>query len=204
RMVQFGRQDAEEAHAIFLREALATGEIDARADFIRANQRILDQAEEIEAKQRRSGLIRATQDLADFFAGKLPGDIHTAAALDAWYRRASPEQQAALRWSLADVLSTTPGLGADDFPTRLRTGAQELRLEYRFVPGDPADGVTAHVPLALLNALPVGTGDWLVPGLLVEKVSELIRGLPKSLRRNFVPAPDFARAFAEAEGTQRH
>ena len=204
RMVQFGRQDADEAHAIFLREALATGEIDARADFIRANQRILAQAEEIEAKQRRSGLIRATQDLADFFAGKLPGDIHTAAALDAWYRRASPEQQAALRWSLADVLSSTPGLGADDFPTRLRTGAQELRLAYRFVPGDPADGVTAHVPLALLNALPVGTGDWLVPGLLVEKVSELIRGLPKSLRRNFVPAPDFARAFAEAEGTQRH
>jgi ATP-dependent helicase HrpA len=200
RAVQFGQQDPAAAHEIFVREALATSEIDARADFIRANQRTLVQAQEIEAKQRRSGLLKSDEELAGFFRGKLPADIHGSAALDAWYRRASPAEQAALRWSLADVLSSTPGVAAEDFPTRLAIAGHELRLDYRFVPGDAADGVTAHVPLALVNALSPIACEWLVPGLLSEKVAELIRGLPKALRRNFVPAPDFARAFVESLG----
>ncbi len=203
RAVQLGKQDPAQAHGIFVREALATGEIDARADFIRANQRTLAQAEEIEAKQRRSGLLKSAEERAALLHGKLPADIHTSAALDAWYRKASPAEQAALRWSLADVMSATPGLAAEDFPTRLAVGNQHIRLDYRFVPGDPADGVTAHVPLALVNALSASACEWLVPGLLIEKVSELIRGLPKSLRRNFVPAPDFARAFVESLGDDK-
>ena len=203
RAVQFGKRDPLAAHEIFVREALATGEIDARADFIRANQRTLAQAQEIEAKQRRSGLLKSPDELVALFDGRLPTDVHTSAALDAWYRKASPAEQAALRWSLADVLSTTPGLAAEDFPARLMVGTHELRLEYRFVPGDPADGVTAHLPLALVNALSANACDWLVPGVLIEKVSELIRGLPKSLRRNFVPAPDFARAFVASLGKDK-
>lgn len=198
RVVQFGKQDPAAAHEIFVREALATGEIDAHADFIRANQRTLAQALEIEAKQRRTGLLKSTEQLATLFDGRLPTDIHTSAALDAWYRKARPAEQAALRWTLADVMSATPGLAAEDFPPRLMLGTHALRIEYRFVPGDAADGVTAHLPLALVNALSPSACEWLVPGLLMEKVSELIRGLPKSLRRNFVPAPDFARAFVES------
>ncbi|WP_371280546.1 DUF3418 domain-containing protein [Dokdonella sp.] len=203
RAVQYGRQEPELAHEIFVREALATGEINARADFIQANQRTLSKAAEIEARQRRSGLLKSPEELAGFFAGKVPADIHTSAALDSWYRKATPAEQAGLRWSLADVLSSTPGFAAEAFPTTLAVGAHEVRLEYRFVPGDPADGVTAHVPLALLNAMSAHACEWLVPGLLNEKVAELIRGLPKSLRRNFVPAPDFARAFVESLGKQR-
>ncbi len=200
RAVQFGKQDPVLAHQIFVREGLATGEIDARADFIRANQRTLAQALEIEAKQRRSGLLKSPDELVALFDGRLPADIHTSAALDAWYRKASPAEQAALRWSLADVLSSTPGLAAEDFPTSLTVASQDLRLDYRFVPGDSADGVSIHLPLALVNALSASACEWLVPGLLIEKVSELIRGLPKALRRNFVPAPDFARAFVESLG----
>src|SRR5262249_25952538 len=128
-----------------------------------------------------------------------PADINTTAAFDAWYRRASAAEQAALHWSLDDVLTAEPGLRASDFPTHLDCAGHALRLEYRFVPGDDADGVTLHVPLAFVNAVPLARCDWLVPGLLPDKVAELIRALPKSLRRNFVPAPDFARAFAEAE-----
>jgi len=199
RAVQFGTQDPAQAHAIFLREALARGEIDARADFVRANARVLAEARDIEAKQRRSGLLRSEDELAGFFDGRLPADIHTAAALDAWYRRASPAEQAALRWSLADVMAGGGGLAARDFPAKVEVAAHALRYDYRFVPGDPADGVTLNVPLALVNALPAACCEWLVPGLLAEKVAELIRGLPKPLRRNFVPAPDFARAFVEAE-----
>ncbi|MET0226632.1 MAG: ATP-dependent RNA helicase HrpA [Dokdonella sp.] len=199
RAVQFGAQDPALAHAVFVGEALARGEIDARADFVRANLRVLAEAREIEAKRRRSGLLRGDEELAAFFAGKLPTDIHTAAALDAWYRRATPTEQAALHWSLADVLGEAHGAGARDFPAQLEIAGHALRLGYRFVPGDPADGVTMQVPLALVNAVPAARCEWLVPGLLAEKVAESIRGLPKSLRRNFVPAPDFARAFAESE-----
>ncbi len=199
RAVTFGKQDPQQAHEVFVREALARGEIDARADFVRANARVLAEAHELEAKRRRTGLVRTEDELAAFFAGKLPDDIHTAAALDAWYRSATPQQQAALRWSLADVLAESPGIGVREFPAQLDVAGHKLRLTYRFVPADPADGVTMHVPLALVNAVPAARCEWLVPGLLPEKVAEMIRALPKVLRRNFVPAPDFARAFAEAE-----
>ena len=199
RAVQFGRQSPREAHEVFLREALARGDIDCKADFVRANQRVLAQAHELEAKQRRQGLVKDEAALVAFLAGKLPQDISTTAALDAWYRKASAAEQASLRWSLADVLASTPGIAAQDFPPHLEVSGHKLKLEYRFVPGDAADGVTLVVPLAFVNALSTARSEWLVPGLLAEKVAELIRGLPKPLRRNFVPAPDFARAFADAE-----
>ncbi|MGH8157356.1 MAG: ATP-dependent RNA helicase HrpA, partial [Rhodanobacter sp.] len=226
RPVTFQLQDPALAHAIFLREALTRGDIDSRADFVRANQRVLEEALGIEAKQRREGLIRHEDELVAFFEGKLPEEIASSRALDAWYRKARPAEQAALRWSLDDVLAGGAGLDAKAFPAVLdippmamdgrvprapQEGApkdrvqdaqeqpQRYKLEYRFVPGDEADGVTLHLPLAMLNALPAARCEWLVPGLLGEKVAELIRGLPKALRRNFVPAPDFARAFVEAE-----
>jgi ATP-dependent helicase HrpA len=234
RSVQFGRQDESLAHVIFLREGLARCELDTRADCVRANRRVLEQAHEVEAKRRRAGLVKDENELALFFAGKVPGEINTSAGFDAWYRHASSTEQAALYWPLDFVLNAEPGLRASDFPTHLldcagqepkclggqgrpgEAAGQEpkclggqgrpeeaaghaLKLEYRFVPGDAADGVTLQVPLAFVNAVPAARCEWLVPGLLPEKVAELIRGLPKSLRRNFVPAPDFARAFADAE-----
>ena len=199
RPVTFQQQDPPLAHAIFLREALARGDLDARADFVRANQRVLAQAHEVEAKQRREGLVRGEEELAAFFEDKLPGDIASTRALDAWYGRARPAEQAALRWSLDGVMVGAGGLDPKAFPATLDIPPQRYKLEYRFVPGDEADGVTLQLPLAMLNALPAARCEWLVPGLLPEKAAELIRGLPKALRRNFVPAPDFARAFAEAE-----
>ncbi|TCV94184.1 ATP-dependent helicase HrpA [Luteibacter rhizovicinus] len=199
RPVTFHRQDPAAAHDIFLREALIRCDLETRADFVRANARVLEQAGEIEAKQRRAGLLRSDDDLVAFFTGKLPADMSDVRALDAWYRKASPGEQAALRWSLADVMDNGAGLDPHAFPASLELGQHRYRLEYRFVPGDPADGVTMNVPLAFLNAVPAARCEWLVAGLLGEKVAELIRGLPKTLRRNFVPAPDFARAFVEAE-----
>ncbi len=215
RPVTFQQQDPVLAHAIFLREALTRGDIDTRVDFVRANQRVLEEARGIEAKQRREGLIRHEDELVTFFEGKLPEEIASSRALDAWYRKARPAEQAVLRWSLDDVMVGGAGLDAKAFPATLELlpgmdapvpraqdaqgAASATGTEYRFVPGDEADGVTLHLPLAMLNALPPARCEWLVPGLLGEKVAELIRGLPKALRRNFVPAPDFARAFVEAE-----
>ncbi|HET6905367.1 MAG TPA: ATP-dependent RNA helicase HrpA [Rhodanobacteraceae bacterium] len=202
RPVTFAKQDPELAHSIFLREALARCELDARADFVRANAGALRQAREIESQQRRLDLLKSDEERAAFFAGKLPQDIASAAALDAWYGKAAPVQRAALRWSLQDIMAGATGPDAQAFPPSLHIAHQRLRLEYRFSPGDPADGVSLHVPLALLNAIPAARCEWLVPGMLAEKVATMIRGLPKALRRNYVPAPDFARAFVEAESAR--
>ncbi|MDE1886499.1 MAG: DUF3418 domain-containing protein, partial [Xanthomonadaceae bacterium] len=135
RTVQFGAQDPALAQAVFVREALVRGDIDCRADCVRANARVLAQAHELEAKQRRTGLVNSEDELAGFFTGKLPPDIFTTAAFDAWYRRAPAAQQAALRWSLDDVLANQPGLRAADFPSTLEFAGHRLKLEYRFVPG---------------------------------------------------------------------
>ncbi|HET9835375.1 MAG TPA: DUF3418 domain-containing protein, partial [Rhodanobacteraceae bacterium] len=199
RMVTFAKQDPELAHSIFLREALAECELDARADFVRANARVLQQTREIESQQRRLDLLKSDAERAAFFKGKLPPDIASVAALDAWYGKAAPAARAALHWSLRDIMYGATGPDTQAFPPSLAIAQQKLRLEYRFAPGDPADGVSLHVPLALLNAIPAAQCEWLVPGMLAEKVATLIRGLPKSRRRNYVPAPDFARAFVEAE-----
>ncbi len=202
RPVTFAKQDSTLAHAIFLREALARCDLDCRADFVHANQRVLDEAREIEAQQRREGLVKSDQDLATFFTGKLPEEVSSSAALDAWYRRAPAPERAALRWAAADVLEAGAQGDQGAFPATFAVGQQQLRLDYRFIPGDEADGVTLEVPLALLNAVPAARCEWLVPGLLAEKVATLIRTLPKALRRNFVPAPEFARAFTEAEAAR--
>ena len=199
RAVTFAKQDPALAHAIFLREALARCDLDSRANFVRANARVLDEAREIEAQQRREGLLKSDEDLAAFFAGKLPQDIASSAALDAWYKRASAPERAALRWSLRDVLEPGAHGDAGAFPGAMEVGTQRLAFDYRFVPGDEADGVTLRVPLPMLNAVPAARCEWLVPGLLQDKVEALIRSLPKAQRRNFVPAPEFARAFVEAE-----
>jgi len=199
RAVTFAKQDPALAHAIFLREALARCDIDGRADFVHANARVLDEAREIEAQQRREGLLKSNEDLAGFFAGKLPQEISSSAALDAWYKRASAAERAALRWSLRDVLEPGAHGDAGAFPEAMEVGNQRLAFDYRFIPGDEADGVTLRVPLPLLNAVPAARCEWLVPGLLQDKVAALIRSLPKAQRRNFVPAPEFARAFIEAE-----
>ncbi|HJU07560.1 MAG TPA: ATP-dependent RNA helicase HrpA, partial [Rhodanobacteraceae bacterium] len=154
RTITFAKQDPPLAHSIFLREALARCGLDARADFVRANARVLRQAQEIESQQRRADLLKSDEELAQFFTGKLPEEISSTATLDAWYRDAAPAQRAALRWSLDDVLTGNAHPDSSAFPPSLEFAGQRLRLEYRFAPGDPADGVTLHVPLALLNAIP--------------------------------------------------
>ncbi len=199
RSVSFQRQDPALAHALFLEQALATCDIDARAGFIKTNRNVLAEARDIEAQQRQQGLLREPQELAQFFRGKLPEAISTRAALDRWWRKADGKARAALVWSLDDVLEAGTGQALGDFPAELVLGDEALALDYYFQPGDDADGVNLTVPLALLNALPQARLEWLVPGLLPDKVVALIKSLPKKLRRNFVPAPDFARAFCEAE-----
>jgi ATP-dependent helicase HrpA len=197
RAVHFGSIDPQAAREIFIREALVPCELDAKANVVAHNRRVLALAAEEEAKQRRHGLIREPAELAQWWEGRLADNIHTTQAFDAWVRKLDPELRRGLEWSLSDVLEAGAS-HAERFPESFIVGNQRLRLHYAFDPQSEDDGVTLDLPLSLLNAISESRAEWLVPGLLEQKVAELIRALPKALRRNFVPAPDFARAFIAA------
>ncbi len=197
RRVAWERIDAADARRVFLREALARGEIDCRAEFVRRNREVLEAAHAEEAKRRRGGLVRGEEELAAWFEPRIPADVASAAGLDAWVGRLDPARRRELEWTLADVMAAEAA-PERQFPATLALPGATLALAYRFEPGHAQDGVTLELPLAFLNAVPAARLGWLVPGLLAEKVAEMIRALPKGLRRNFVPAPDFARAFVEA------
>ena len=197
RRIDYGKVDPALARQLFVREALATGDIDTRATFVAKNMAVLVRAHEEEARRRRRGLVADQDQLYDWLLPKIPEPMSSTPELERWYRSLDAERRRALEWTLAEVLVGDASRDAE-FPKFLRVGTHALDLDYRFEPGHPADGVTLVVPLALLNAVPAARLEWLVPGLLAEKAAELIRSLPKALRRNFVPAPDFARAFVEA------
>jgi len=186
-----------EARGIFVRQALLPGEINTRATFIARNLATLAKAQEEEAKLRRAGLIADEDWQARWYLDRLPPEINSVQGLDSWYGKLPPEKKRVLEWSLTDLL---PGEGseADRFPKYFPLGDSRLALHYRFEPGAAEDGVTLDVPLHLLKALDATRLGWLVPGLVEEKAAELIRSLPKAQRRNYVPAPDFARAFFQA------
>ncbi len=195
--VHYGRIAPGEAHDIFVRQALVTGEINTRAGFVADNLKTLDQAREEEAKLRRAGLVADEDWQARWYLDRVPPDIHSAAGLDAWWKQQSPEARRRLLWSLADLLPAE-GSEEDRFPAYFALGDARLPLHYRFEPGASDDGVTLEVPLHLLNALDAARLSWLAPGFVAEKAAGLIRTLPKAMRRNYVPAPDFGRAFFEA------
>jgi ATP-dependent helicase HrpA len=195
--VHYGGLYPDEAREIFVRQALVTGEIDTRIPLLKRNLATLERAQEEEAKQRRAGLVVDEDWQVRWYLDRLPSDVHNTAALESWYGKLDPAAKKALEWSLAELMSVE-GSGVERFPTFLPLGDARLALHYRFEPGHAEDGVTLDVPLHLLPALDAARLSWLVPGLVEEKATALIRGLPKALRRNFVPAPDFARAFALA------
>ncbi len=195
--VHYGRIDPVESHDIFVRQGLVTGEINTRASFVADNLRVLEQAREEEAKLRRAGLVADEGWQARWYLDRVPSDIHSATGLDAWWKALAPEKRRQLHWTLVDLL---PGEGSEEdrYPKYFPLGDARLALHYRFEPGAVDDGVTLEVPLHLLNALDPARLSWLAPGFVADKASALIRSLPKAQRRNFVPAPDFARAFFEA------
>ncbi|MFW9445492.1 ATP-dependent RNA helicase HrpA [Xanthomonas euvesicatoria pv. euvesicatoria] len=195
--VHFGKIDPAAAHDLFVRQGLVTGEINTRAAFVADNLKVLEQAREEEAKLRRAGIVADEGWQARWYLDRIPAELHSASGLDAWWKTLPPDKRRSLHWSLNDLL---PGEGseADRFPKYFPLGDARLPLHYRFEPGAIDDGVTLEVPLHLLNALDPARLSWLAPGFVADKASALIRSLPKAQRRNYVPAPDFGRAFYEA------
>ncbi|MGV8944511.1 DUF3418 domain-containing protein, partial [Thermomonas sp.] len=195
--VHYGALFPEESRMMFVRDALLTGEINTRSAFLPRNLKTLASAKDEEAKLRRVGLVVDEDWQARWYLERLPAHVHNAQALDAWFGKLSKPERATLEWS-RDELLVADEADAARYPAYITLGDARLAVQYRFEPGAIDDGMTVLVPLHLLNALDGARLSWLAPGFVQDKAAALIKSLPKALRRNFVPAPDFARAFAEA------
>lgn len=195
RPVHFGPIDPPAARELFIREGLVRGEINSRAKCLAANRALLERLDELEAKARRRDILADEETLFDYYAARLPADVYQTATFDSWYRRESAKQPDLLLMREEDVLAREASeVTATQYPDTLRLGELILPLSYEFDPTHPRDGVTLRVPAPLLPQLPPQRLDWLVPGLLYDRCVALVRNLPKALRKNFVPVPDFVRA----------
>ena len=199
RKVDFGRIDPRAAREHFLRGALVRGELRKSWPFLEHNRRLMEEAEALEAKSRRRDVLVDEDALLPWFDERVPADIVDAVAFDRWYRKAGEAERQALCLDRETLMrhgaETVTEAG---FPAKLDLDGLHLPLKYHFEPGHPEDGVTLRLPLAALNQIDPRRLEWLVPGLIEEKLTQLIKSLPKSWRRHFVPAPDFARAVLEA------
>ncbi len=195
RPVHFGPIDPVTSRELFIREGLVRGEIHSRAKCLTANRLLLEQLDELEAKARRRDILADEETLYGFYEARLPAEIHQTATFDSWYKVNSQKQPDLLIMREEDVLAREASeVTAAQYPDTLRLGDLSLQLSYHFEPNHPRDGVTLCVPAPLLPALPGERLEWLVPGLLEAKCISLVRNLPKALRKNFVPVPDFVRA----------
>ncbi|HEY0842029.1 MAG TPA: ATP-dependent RNA helicase HrpA [Methylotenera sp.] len=198
RRVHYGPINAAESREIFIREALANGEFDTKAAFFTANERLIAEVEELEHKARRQDVLVDEHKLFAFYDAKIPADIFNAASFEKWRADAEKVSPRLLYLTRDDLMRHgADAITAVQFPEKVMLDGVETNLKYRFEPGHVLDGVTATVPLALLNQLnPVQT-EWLVPGMLREKITYLIKALPKTFRRVCVPVPEFVTGFLD-------
>jgi ATP-dependent helicase HrpA len=198
RPVSYAKINPVEAREIFLRSALVEGNWRTRHHFFAANTAVRAEAEELEERTRRRDVVVDDQVIYDFFDRRIPTDIASGAAFDAWWKTARHETPDLLTLTLADLISPAAAdIDAHAFPDSWVVGDLELPVEYSFDPGTSRDGVTVGVELAVLNQLDGAAFSWQVPGLRHELATELIRSLPKATRKQFVPAPEFARRALE-------
>ncbi len=194
RRVNYGPIDPVASREIFIREALVHGNWSSRAPFFRHNREQVAEIEALEAKARRQDILVDEEDIFAFYDERIPQGIYSGKSFERWRAKAERGQPRLLFLQRDRLLRRADGVAGDDFPDHLEVAGLSLKLEYHFDPSHAADGVTALVPVQALNLLTPERCDWLVPGLLREKVILLIKSLPKRLRRNFVPVPDFADA----------
>jgi ATP-dependent helicase HrpA len=190
RSIPYEKVDPKAARELFIRHALVLMEYDSRAPFLEHNLKLLEETEYLQQKGRRVDLLGDEQQLHEFFDARVPEGISTGAAFEAWRRKAEAREPKLLWLTERDISPGDAELDAERFPDHLSAGPLVVQLRYRFEPGHEDDGVSALVPLHVLNQLSAEPFEWLVAGLLDEKIEALVRSLPKNLRVHFVPVPE--------------
>jgi len=193
RRVPYENIDPVAARQLFIRSALVTMDYDSRAPFFVHNRQLLEEADYLQQKGRRVDLMADEEAIYQFYDERIPADINSGVTFESWRRKSEKNNPRFLFMAQQDITRNAEQAVSDqDFPDQCQVGDIPIRLEYRFEPGNEDDGVTALIPLHQLNPLTSASFDWLVPGLLAEKVAALIKNLPKTLRKHFVPVPDYA------------
>ncbi|MDF3302297.1 ATP-dependent RNA helicase HrpA [Streptomyces tropicalis] len=198
RKVNYGRVDAEASRELFLRHALVEGDWRTHHKFFADNRRLLTEVEELEHRARRRNILVDDETLFDFYDQRVPEHVVSGAHFDSWWKHKRQEQPDHLDFEREMLIrESAEAVTKADYPDSWRQGGLTFRVTYQFEPGADADGVTVHIPLQVLNQVTDEGFDWQIPGLREEVVTELIRSLPKPIRRNYVPAPNYAKAFLE-------
>lgn len=197
RRVNYGPINPAESREIFLRFGLAEGDFHSRAPFWRHNQDLIEYVRHLEAKSRRRDILVDEEAIYAFYAERIPSGIYSSPQFEQWLKKAAKREPKLLHMRMSDLMQhEAADITQQAFPDSLQVGATALPLEYHFEPGSTADGVTLVVPLPLINQVSPDRLEWLVPGLIEERITALLRGLPKQIRKSFVPIPDTAARLA--------
>ncbi|GHH06408.1 ATP-dependent RNA helicase HrpA [Streptomyces lanatus] len=198
RKVNYGRIDAEVSRELFIRNALVEGDWRTHHKFFADNRKLLSEVEELEHRARRRDIVVDDETLFDFYDARVPEHVVSGAHFDSWWKRKRHEEPEFLDFEREMLIrESAEAVTKADYPDSWRQGQLKFRVTYQFEPGADADGVTVHIPLQVLNQVTDEGFDWQIPGLREELVTELIRSLPKPIRRHYVPAPNFAKRFLD-------
>ncbi len=197
RRVNFGRVDMQSAREVFIREALVAGQWDTKLPFLAANLKLIKQVEDIEHKSRRQDVLVDDELIYAFYDQQVPQDVYSGPTFEAWYRAESHKQPNLLKLTRDELMRhEAAGITTDAFPKTVRLGGVDCTVAYLHEPGDPRDGMTVTVPLFVLNQMSDERAEWLVPGMLKDKVQALLKSLPQRPRSRFVPLPESAARLA--------
>ncbi|EIG25805.1 ATP-dependent RNA helicase HrpA [Haemophilus paraphrohaemolyticus] len=196
RLVNYGSIDPIVSREIFIRSAMVEGEWINNYKFFKENNRLIKEVEDLEHKSRRRDILVDEQVLFDFYDQRVGTEVVSSRHFDSWWKKASKADPELLNFEKSFLMNEGANKVSElDFPNFWYQGKLKLKLTYQFEIGSEADGVTVHIPLPLLNQVEPEGFDWQIPGLRHELVVSLIKSLPKAMRRNFVPAPNYAEAF---------
>lgn len=196
RRVAYGSIDPVHAREIFIHEAMVAGEYDGYAPFLQHNQQLIEEIKGLESKARRQDILVDEAQIFDFYAQRIPVGVYSGKLFDKWYKQAEKDQPGLLQLNRQVLMRAAVDAETEvQFPESLKIGSQILPLHYRFDPGHSLDGMTVSLPLALLNKFSADQFDWLVPGMIREKVTWYVKMLPKAIRRHLIPVPDFVTRF---------
>jgi ATP-dependent helicase HrpA len=198
RRINYGQFNPFEAREIFIRDALVQGDYDTRAPFFAHNHKLVKEIENLEHKSRRLDVLVDDHLIAAFYDKLIPSDVVNGAGFEKWHKDATRDNPKLLFLVREELMRhEAAGVTTELFPKMMSVTGIEMALTYHFEPGSVRDGVTLSVPLFALNQLPRERVEWLVPGMLKEKVHLLLKSLPQKLRRHCVPLPDYAARFCE-------
>lgn len=199
RKVNFNKIEPDTCREIFIREALVNGDCTIQENFFKANKKLIEEIETLEKKARRKDFLIDEQHLVDFYSAKVPENVNCQRSFLSWWKKEKQTNGKLLHFTKEFLLNeSSEELSKTEYPDTWQQENLTLPLEYHFSPGDIDDGISVVIPIGILNQVQDYGFDWLIPALRLELVIALIKGLPKSLRRNFVPAPNYAQACVSA------